>query len=147
MTEIKPIMVDGEARCDDDCPEYEMGCPHSDDPFHQTCGPYYRATVAAQAAEIERLYESWHRQESRADAAEARAEQAEATVAAVRGDVEYLRDQIKNGLRENDDGTFTLMWTQKQIDDAKAEAERLWQFFGPAAPPSAEPTSEGGDDD
>jgi hypothetical protein len=40
-----------------------------------------------------------------------------------------LIDRLRNGVRLNEDGTYTLVWTQRQLDCARQEAERFAELF------------------
>jgi len=64
MTEIKPVEIDGEWRCTRKCDaenqlNHDHFCPHAkhdETGYRGICWPYYRATVAEQAARISGMH-------------------------------------------------------------------------------------------
>ena len=40
--------------------------------------------------------------------------------------LDVMRDELKNGMQENEDGTYTVIWTKRQLETAKKEAKRLY---------------------
>lgn len=44
--------------------------------------------------------------------------------------VEYLYDQLNHGIEyDEENNVYVLLWTEKQLSDAKKEAEELFNFF------------------
>jgi len=40
--------------------------------------------------------------------------------------LDVMRDGLENGMQENEDGTYTVIWTKRQLETAKKEAKRLY---------------------
>ena len=40
--------------------------------------------------------------------------------------LDVMRDELKNGMQENEDGTYTVIWTKRQLETAKKEAKKLY---------------------
>ena len=40
--------------------------------------------------------------------------------------LDVIRDGLENGMQENEDGTYTVIWTKRQLETAKKEAKRLY---------------------
>ena len=40
--------------------------------------------------------------------------------------LDVMRDRLENGMQENEDGTYTVIWTKRQLETAKKEAKRLY---------------------
>jgi hypothetical protein len=47
-------------------------------------------------------------------------------------DIEDLRDRLNNGIRYDEkQNQYIVVWTKRELDQAKVEAERLSKFFNP----------------
>lgn len=52
------------------------------------------------------------------------------SVAKLEQDLEILQDRLKNGIKyDEEQNQYILVWTKKEIDDAKKRAEELAKFF------------------
>jgi len=40
--------------------------------------------------------------------------------------LDVMRDGLENGMQENEDGTYTVIWTKRQLETAKKEAKKLY---------------------
>jgi hypothetical protein len=50
-------------------------------------------------------------------------------------DIEDLRDRLNNGIRYDEkQNQYIVVWTQRELDQAKIEAEKLSKFFNPIEP-------------
>jgi phosphoserine phosphatase len=51
-------------------------------------------------------------------------------------DIALLSAQLKEGIVENDDGTYSLVWTQEEIDQARDKAQKYAELFEFEAKPT-----------
>jgi len=50
----------------------------------------------------------------------------------IRKKVEALSDRLENGIRYDSElNCYILVWTEKELSEARKEAERLFAFFQP----------------
>ena len=40
--------------------------------------------------------------------------------------LDVMRDGLEKGMQENEDGTYTVIWTKRQLETAKKEAKKLY---------------------
>mgnify|MGYP001818386229 CR=1 FL=1 len=59
--------------------------------------------------------------------------------------IDELSDQFNNGVKYVEEGNYyVLVWTQKELDDAKKEADEIYNAL---VKPQATPTDQEGQDD
>ena len=129
MSEIKPRMVDGEARCDEECGE---GCDSY--LFGSLCAPYYRARVSELEGDAAGM-------DSLVDMANSENDKLSARVSALEATIERVRDHLHLGSYDGTVDEHGIHALLNIIDGAPAQEERDRHTFGDAlrdgsAPPS-----------